>query len=74
MATAARSRRPGLKLHLVTSHDDYFHESVTGLSRAWAAAGVAHDFADLVGPHDYIFNRGPGSIELLLWHDRALAR
>ena len=28
MAQAARSRRPGLKLRLLTSHDDYFHESV----------------------------------------------
>jgi hypothetical protein len=74
MAAAARSRRPGLKLHLLTSHDDYFHDSVVGVSRAWAAAGISHDFADAVRPHDYVFNRGPGSIELLLWHDRALAR
>jgi hypothetical protein len=37
-------------------------------------AGIAHDFAEVVGPHDYSFNRGPGSIELLLWHDRALSR
>ena len=74
MAAAARARRPGLKLRLLTSHEDYFHDSVTGVSRAWAAAGISHDFADVLGPHDYIFNRGPGSIELLLWHDRALAR
>jgi hypothetical protein len=74
MATAARAKRPGLKLHLLTSHEDYFHDSVVGVSRAWASAGIPHDFADLPGPHDYVFNRGPGSIELLLWHDRALAR
>jgi hypothetical protein len=74
MATAARAARPGLKLHLLTSHDDYFHDTVTSLSAAWRTAGVAHDFADVPGPHDYIFNRGPGSIELLTWHDRALAR
>jgi hypothetical protein len=72
MALAARSRKPGLKLRLLTSHDDYFHDSVVGVSRAWAAAGVVHDFADIPGPHDYVFNRGPGSIELLLWNDRAL--
>jgi hypothetical protein len=24
------------------------------------------------GPHDYPFNRGPGAIEMLLWHDRVL--
>ncbi len=74
LAAGARARRPGLKLRLLTSHEDYFHDSVVGVSRAWAAAGVSHDFADLPGPHDYVFNRGPGSIELLLWHDRALDR
>ena len=74
LAQAARARRPGMKLRLLTSHDDYFHDVNTGLSQAWRAAGVAHDFADVPGPHDYIFNRGPGSIELLLFQDRALAR
>jgi enterochelin esterase-like enzyme len=74
LAQAARARRPGMKLRLVTSHEDYFHDSIVGVSQAWRAAGVAHDFADLPGPHDYVFNRGPGSIELLTWHDRNLAR
>jgi iron(III)-salmochelin esterase len=72
MAASARVKRPDLRLRLLTSHDDYFHESVLAMSRAWTAAGIRHDFADLIGPHDYVFNRGPGSIELLLWHDRAL--
>jgi hypothetical protein len=74
LAQSARAVRPGLKLRLLTSHEDYFHDAIANLSRAWEAAGVAHDFADVPGPHDYVFNRGPGSIELLLWHDRALAR
>jgi acetyl esterase/lipase len=74
LAKAARARRPAMKLRLLTSHDDYFHDAIVGVSQAWRAAGVAHDFADVPGPHDYIFNRGPGSIELLTWHDRALAR
>jgi iron(III)-salmochelin esterase len=74
LAKAARAKRPGLRLRLLTSHEDFFRDEVTGISRAWRAAGVAHDFADVPGPHDYAFNRGPGSIELLLWHDRALAR
>jgi len=74
LAQAARARRPGLKLRLLTSHDDYFRDGILGVSQAWRAAGVTHDFADVPGPHDYIFNRGPGSIELLLWHDRVLAR
>jgi hypothetical protein len=72
LAQGARAARPTLKLRLLTSHDDYFHDPISGLSAAWRAAGVAHDFADVPGPHDYVFNRGPGSIELLLWHDRSL--
>jgi hypothetical protein len=72
LATAARAKRPDLRLRLLTSHDDYFHDAVVGVDRAWSAVGVAHDFADVVGPHDYVFNRGPGSIELLLWNDRSL--
>ena len=74
LAQAARARRPGLKLRLLTSHDDYFRDAIVSVSRAWTAAGITHDFAEVVGPHDYSFNRGPGSIELLLWHDRALGR
>jgi iron(III)-salmochelin esterase len=74
VARAARARRPAMKLRLLTSHDDYFHDEIVSLSQAWRGAGIAHDFADVPGPHDYIFNRGPGSIELLTWQDRALAR
>jgi hypothetical protein len=74
LAQAARARRPTMKLRLLTSHDDYFHDAIASVSEAWRAGGVTHDFADVPGPHDYVFNRGPGSIELLLWHDRALSR
>jgi hypothetical protein len=73
LGQSARAVRPGMRLRLLTSHEDYFHDPIVNLSRAWEAAGVAHDFADVPGPHDYVFNRGPGSIELLFWHDRALA-
>lgn len=72
LGAAARARRPDLRLRLLTSKDDYFHDVIVAVDRAWTAAGITHDFADVVGPHDYIFNRGPGSIELLLWNDRAL--
>jgi enterochelin esterase-like enzyme len=74
LAQAARAARPGLKLRLLTSREDYFRDAIAGVSRTWTSAGVAHDFADVPGPHDYVFNRGPGALELLLWHDRALAR
>jgi enterochelin esterase-like enzyme len=74
MAQAARARHPTLKLRLLTSREDYFRAAIVSLSQAWNAAGIGHDFVDVPGPHDYVFNRGPGSIELLLWHDRVLAR
>jgi enterochelin esterase-like enzyme len=73
LALGARAARPTMKLRLLTSHDDYFRDPIIGLSAAWRAAGIAHDFADVPGPHDYVFNRGPGSIELLVWHDGSLA-
>jgi hypothetical protein len=74
LAQAARARRPSMKLRLLTSREDYFRAAITGVSQSWRSVGVDHDFADVPGPHDYVFNRGPGSIELLLWHDRVLAR
>ncbi len=73
LAQAARAARPDMKLRVLTSHEDYFRDAIVGVSRAWRAAGIAHDFADVPGPHDYVFNRGPGSLELLLWHDRMLS-
>jgi iron(III)-salmochelin esterase len=74
LALAARARRPEMKLRLLTSREDYFRGAILGVSQAWRASGIGHDFADVPGPHDYVFNRGPGSIELLLWHDRTLLR
>jgi iron(III)-salmochelin esterase len=74
LARYARRKRPSLALRLLTSHDDYYNPPITHLSQAWRAAGVDHEFVDVPGPHDYSFNRGPGSYELLAWHDRVLRR
>lgn len=74
LARAARAKSPSLKLRLLTSKEDYFRTVIAHTSSAWKAAGVDHDFAEVPGPHDYPFNRGPGAIEMLLWHDRMLAR
>ena len=74
LARAARARNPALKLRLLTSKEDYFRSAIAHTSAAWKAAGIDHDYADVPGPHDYPFNRGPGAIEMLLWHDRMLAR
>jgi iron(III)-salmochelin esterase len=74
LAKAARAKRPAMPLRLTTSHDDLYHDPIVHLSTALRNATVPHDFADIPGPHDYPFNRGPGAIELLLWHDHVLSR
>ncbi|MBX3186423.1 MAG: esterase [Labilithrix sp.] len=74
LTKGARAKNAALKLRLLTSKDDYFRDAITKTSRAWKAAGIDHDYANVPGPHDYPFNRGPGAIEMLLWHDRLLAR
>ena len=63
-----------MALRLLTSSRDYFRTAIRATSAAWTDAGVAHELVDIPGPHDYPFNRGPGAIEMLLWHDRVLAR
>ena len=42
------------------------------LRRRLEQAGVPHTPLVTPGPHDYAWNRGPGSVETLLWYDRAL--
>ena len=73
LAKSARAKNASLKLRLLTSKDDYFRGAIAHTSASWKAAGVEHDYADVPGPHDYPFNRGPGAIEMLIWHDRMLA-
>ncbi len=73
LAKAARAKNASLKLRLLTSKDDYFRGAIAHTSAAWRAAGIEHDYADVPGPHDYPFNRGPGAIEMLIWHDRMLS-
>jgi enterochelin esterase-like enzyme len=72
IAKAARARNPQLKLRLLTSTEDYYRGAVERASAALQKADVAHELAVVPGPHDYPFNRGPGAVELLLFHDRAL--
>ena len=74
LARAARTKNARIALRLLTSKEDYFKRAIRNASSAWRAAGIEHDFEDVPGVHDYPFNRGPGAIEMLLWHDRVLAR
>ena len=66
---AASGVRP---LHLLTSTADVFRKPVEALDHALEDRAVAHEFRLALGPHDQPFLRGPGSVEMLLWHARAL--
>lgn len=72
LARAARAKNPKLALRLLTSKDDGFRPATEALSAAWKRASIEHAFLLSPGPHDYVFNRGPGVYELLDFHDRAL--
>jgi hypothetical protein len=70
--TSAALQRGAFRLRLLTSAGDFYRGVTERLHTALSRAGVAHDHATIAGPHDYVFNRGPGAIEMLLWHDRVL--
>jgi predicted esterase len=55
---------------LVSSEEDYFLPAVRAASDQLEADGVPHELLVIPGTHGYEFNRGPGSAELLLWHER----
>ncbi len=74
LARSARAKNKNVELRLLTSDKDYFRNALRSTSKAWQAAGLTHQFDEVPGVHDYPFNRGPGAIEMLLWHDRVLAR
>lgn len=62
------------RVRLMSSDDDPFLGVTRQLSDALRARRVEHDLVVTPGPHGYDFNRGPGSVELLFFHDRVLAR
>lgn len=72
LAQVARHKNAHFALRIATSVDDAFVHTNHALDEALSAAGVTHTFQEHLGPHDYIWNRGPGSYELLLFQDRAL--
>ena len=71
-ARAAREKYPDIALRLLSSDGDYFLRANRAIAAALAQAGVKHELLIVPGPHDYEFNRGPGAIEMLLFHDRVL--
>jgi iron(III)-salmochelin esterase len=71
-AVQATTQNPELKLRLLTSDEDHFLGVNQQLSALLARRGVAHELTLVVGTHGYRFNRGPGALEMLLFHDRVL--
>lgn len=68
----AREKNPKLKLSLLTSTKDYFLAPTRAISKALTEGKQEHRLRVVPGPHDYDFNRGPGAIEMLAYHDRVL--
>lgn len=71
-AKMAREKNPKLSIRLLTSDGDFFLRANKNISKALTDAGISHELRVVPGPHDYVFNRGPGVYEMLLFHDRAL--
>ena len=72
LGKAALRENPALDLRLLTSDRDHFLRVNQRLSAAWKERKVAHQFSRVQGTHSYRFNRGPGGLEMLLYHDRVL--
>jgi hypothetical protein len=71
-AERALAKNPRLRLRLLTSSDDYYLGVMRRFHDALERKSIRHDFSVVPGPHDYAFNRGPGAIEMLVYHDRVL--
>lgn len=73
-AARAKEKNPSLSYRLLTTDADYYLATTRKLDAALTRAGVAHEFLVTRGTHSYEFNRGPGAIEMLVYHDRVLRR
>lgn len=60
------------QIRLLSSDADPLLPVTRTLSSELRKRRVAHQLLVTPGGHDYAFNRGPGAIELLRFHDRAL--
>jgi enterochelin esterase-like enzyme len=72
-----REHRDALRtraIQLVTSDGDPLAPAVMAMHQALDHEGIGHELRVLTGPHDYLFNQGPGVLSLLLFHGEALRR
>jgi hypothetical protein len=68
-AIAAAGPRP---LHVETSEGDPFHDANVRFAEELARRGLARELRVAPGPHDQPWLREVGTLEMLLFHDRAL--
>lgn len=61
-------------IQLVTSDKDPMAPSVEKMHKLLESHGIIHSYLILTGPHDYVFNQGPGCLSLLIFHNQALAQ
>jgi hypothetical protein len=69
---ATIDRHGARRLHLQTSASDTYREEIGALSKRLTTLQVAHEFIAPPGAHTQAFLRDSGTLEMLLWHDRAL--
>jgi enterochelin esterase-like enzyme len=68
----ALRRNSSIRFRLLTSERDYFLDANLAIASEFRSRNLPMELRLIPGPHDYIFNRGPGAIEMLFFHDRAL--
>lgn len=73
LALRAAQRHPQ-RIRLLSSDDDPFLWATRRLSNSLRERRLPHTLSVVAGPHSNDFNRGPGGLEMLLYHARALTR
>ena len=72
LAATIAEKLNGRPLRIVTSTEDAYRVTLESLDKKLWDRKVTHQFFVSEGPHDYVWNQGPGGIEMVLWHDRVL--
>jgi enterochelin esterase-like enzyme len=74
LADDVAAKLAGRPLRIVTSKEDAYRTTLEGLHAKLDTRKVPHEFFVSEGPHDYLWNKGPGGYEMVVWHDRAQRR
>jgi hypothetical protein len=72
LGDAAFAKNPNLVFRWLTSDHDFFLDANQTIALEFERRKLPSRLRVVPGPHDYVFNRGPGAIEMLFFHDRAL--